>query len=71
MLIAHEVPSSQLTDQLAQYATLKAMGYANLFVIRIALQQALFYALVAYVPAWSLCFVLFGFIAKYVWFRCA
>ena len=64
MLISYQILFTELSDQLRQYATLKAMGYRNRYLVRVVLQQAVFYAMVGYVPAWLLCFVLFKLVAK-------
>jgi putative ABC transport system permease protein len=59
ILICYQILFSELSDQLSQYATLKAMGYYNGFLLKIVLQQAVFYALLAYVVAWVACYVIF------------
>jgi putative ABC transport system permease protein len=59
MMISYQILFSELSDQRAQYATLKAMGYHNRFLLKVVLQQGVFYALVGYAPAWLLCFLLF------------
>ncbi len=64
ILISYQILFSELSDQLAQYATLKAMGYGNRFLIAVVLQQAAFYAFVGYVSAWMLCLVLFQYISE-------
>jgi putative ABC transport system permease protein len=66
MMISYQILFSDLSDQLPQYATLKAMGYGNPYLVKIVLQQAIFYALVGYVPAWILCAVLFQLIGAAV-----
>jgi putative ABC transport system permease protein len=66
MLISYQILFSELSDQLAQYATLKAMGYHNRFLAKVVLQQAVFYALVGYVPAWILCYLLFRAVGEIV-----
>jgi putative ABC transport system permease protein len=66
MMISYQILFSDLSDQLPQYATLKAMGYGNAYLVKIVLQQAIFYALVGYVPAWILCAVLFQLIGAAV-----
>jgi putative ABC transport system permease protein len=38
---------------------MKAMGYHSGTLIRIILQQAILYAIVAYIPAWILCGLIF------------
>jgi putative ABC transport system permease protein len=59
MLISYQILFSELSDQLSQYATLKAMGYQNRYMVKVVLQQALLYALLGYIPAWLLSYVVF------------
>jgi len=59
MLISYQILFSELSDQLSQYATLKAMGYQNGYLVKMVLQQAVFYALLGYIPAWLLSNVVF------------
>jgi putative ABC transport system permease protein len=51
MMITYQILYTDLSDQLPQYATLKAMGYADAYLVRIVLEQAGFYGLVGFVPA--------------------
>jgi putative ABC transport system permease protein len=64
MMIAYQILFSELSDQLAQYATLKAMGYGNWFLVKVVLQQSIFYALIGYAPAWVLCSALLQMIGS-------
>ena len=57
MMISYQILFSELSDQRSQYATLKAMGYRNSYLVKVVLQQAVFYALIGYVPAWILSFL--------------
>jgi len=66
MLISYQILFSDLSDQLSQYATLKAMGYRNGYLIKVVLQQAVFYALLGYVPAWILCYFIFRVVGDLV-----
>ncbi|HKD75301.1 MAG TPA: FtsX-like permease family protein, partial [Ktedonobacterales bacterium] len=59
MMISYLTLHSEISDQLPQYATLKAIGYGDWFLIRIVMQQAVFYGLVGYLPAWAIAFVLY------------
>jgi putative ABC transport system permease protein len=59
MLISYQILFTEISDQLPQYATLKAIGYTTPYLATVVLQQALFYALVAYAPAWLLGVALF------------
>ena len=52
MVISYQILYTDLSDQIPQYATLKAMGYENSYLVRVVLQQAFFYAVVGFVPAW-------------------
>jgi putative ABC transport system permease protein len=63
MLISYQILFSEISDQLPQYATLKAIGYPTSYLAKVVLQQAAFYAVVAYVPAWLLGTVLFRVVA--------
>jgi putative ABC transport system permease protein len=54
MMISYQVLYTDLSDQLPQYATLKAMGYENAYLVRVVLQQASFYALAGFLPGWVL-----------------
>lgn len=54
MMISYQILFSDLSDQRSQYATLKAMGYRNRYIVKVVLQQAVFYALIGYGPAWIL-----------------
>jgi putative ABC transport system permease protein len=57
MMISYQILFSELSDQRSQYATLKAMGYRNHYLVKVVLQQAVFYALIGYGPAWILSFL--------------
>ncbi len=59
MMISYQIIFADLTDQLPQYATMKAMGYHDSTLIRIVLQQATLYAIAGYIPAWILCGLIF------------
>jgi putative ABC transport system permease protein len=55
MLISYQVIYTDLSDQLPQYATLKAMGYKTGYLVRSVLAQAALSGLAGYLPAWLLC----------------
>jgi putative ABC transport system permease protein len=52
LMISYQILYTELSDQESQYATLKAMGYTNGYLVRVVLTQSAFYALVGFVPAW-------------------
>jgi putative ABC transport system permease protein len=66
MMISYQILFSELADQLPQYATLKAMGYRNGFLVKVVMQQAVFYGLLGYALAWMLCYLLFRIISEIV-----
>jgi putative ABC transport system permease protein len=61
--IVYQVLSSDVTNHLAEYATLKAMGYSNAFVAAVVLRQAVALALLGFVPGFLFSEVLYEFTA--------
>jgi putative ABC transport system permease protein len=59
MLISYQIIYTDLSDQLPQYATLKAMGFTTSYLVRSVLAQAALSALAGYVPAWLLCLAVY------------
>jgi putative ABC transport system permease protein len=59
MMISYQILFTELSDQLPQYATLKAMGYENGYLVRVVLMQAAFYGIVGFLPAWVLGAIIF------------
>jgi len=64
IMISYQILYTDLLDQLPQYATLKAMGYENSYLVRVVLEQASFYALVGFLPAWLLGICLYSLIGE-------
>jgi putative ABC transport system permease protein len=64
MMISYQIIFSDLSDQLPQYATMKAMGYHDSALLRIVLQQAMLYAVVGYASAWILCLLIFRVLSE-------
>jgi putative ABC transport system permease protein len=50
-VILYQILASEIMNKLKEYATLKAMGYSNLYMNKVVLQQAAFFALLGFVPA--------------------
>ncbi len=61
-LISYQIIYTDLSDRLPQYATLKGIGYANSYLIRSVLGQALLTGIAGYVPAWLLCLLVYRII---------
>jgi putative ABC transport system permease protein len=62
MLISYQVIYTDLSDQLPQYATLKAIGYKTGYVVRSVLAQAALSGIAGYLPAWLLCLAVYRII---------
>jgi putative ABC transport system permease protein len=65
MLISYQVTYTDLSDQLPQYATLKAMGYRTGYLLRVVLQQAAFNAFAGWLPAWLLSILLYYVVGRF------
>src|SRR4051794_7580872 len=48
MAICYQVLFSEISDRLAEFATLKAMGYSNQWLLRVVVCEAIFLALLGY-----------------------
>jgi len=59
MLISYQITYTDLSDQLPQYATLKAMGYRTRYLLGVVLEQAAMNAVAGWLPAWLLGLLLF------------
>ena len=63
-IIVYQILYSDVTDHLSEYATLKAIGYSDGFVVAIILQESLILALLAFGPSLVLSLLLYGFLAR-------
>jgi putative ABC transport system permease protein len=52
LAIVYQVLSSDIAAHIAEYATLKAMGYTNRYLAGIVMQQAAWTAVLGFVPGW-------------------
>ncbi|MCU0567721.1 MAG: ABC transporter permease DevC [Oculatellaceae cyanobacterium Prado106] len=50
IIIVYQILYTDVAEHWAEYATLKAMGYSNFFLLTIVLQQAVILALIGYLP---------------------
>jgi len=64
MLISYQILFTDLSDQLPQYATLKAMGYENQYLVSVVLQQAFLCGMVGFIPAWTVGGLLYHLIGE-------
>ncbi len=49
-IIVYQILYTDITDHLPEYATLKAMGYTNFYLLRLVFQEALILAILGYIP---------------------
>jgi len=64
-VVAFQVLSSDVADHLAEYATLRAIGYTGGQLARVVIEQGLLVAVAAYVPALLLSWYLYTVVEKY------
>ncbi|WZP00143.1 FtsX-like permease family protein [Isosphaeraceae bacterium EP7] len=57
--VIYQVLSADIRDHLSEYATLKALGYANSYLVRVVLIQAIIYGVLAYLPAVAASYALY------------
>ncbi len=50
IIIVYQILYTDVTDHLAEYATLKAMGYKNRYLLKIVFQEALILSIMGYIP---------------------
>lgn len=54
IVIVYQILYTDVTDHLAEYATLKAMGYRNRYLLKIVFQEALILSVMGYIPGFLL-----------------
>jgi putative ABC transport system permease protein len=63
-IIVYQILYSDVSDHLNEYATLKAMGYDDIFVVSIIIQESLILAVLAFAPSLLLSLGLYAFLAR-------
>lgn len=59
IVIVYQILYSDVSDHLPEYATLKAMGYTDSYLLGVLIQEALLLAILGYLPAFFLSFGLY------------
>ncbi|MEA5468604.1 ABC transporter permease DevC [Spirulina sp. 06S082] len=54
MVIVYQILYTDVADHLPEYATLKAMGYTDFYLLQVVFQEAIILALVGYLPGFAL-----------------
>jgi putative ABC transport system permease protein len=57
--IVYQVLSTDVSSLMPEYATLKAMGYANSYLMKVILQQAVVLSLLGFLPGWGIAVLLY------------
>lgn len=58
-VIVYQILYTDVTDHLAEYATLKAMGYKNRYLLSVVFQEAIILSVMGYIPGYILCIGLY------------
>jgi putative ABC transport system permease protein len=58
-VIVYQILYTDVSDHLAEYATLKAMGYKNVYLLSVVFQEALILAVLGFIPGLILSMVLY------------
>ncbi|MFM6016497.1 MAG: ABC transporter permease DevC [Dolichospermum sp.] len=59
-VIVYQILYTEVTDHLSEYATLKAIGYTQNYLLNVILQEALLLAVVGYIPGFVSALVLYN-----------
>ncbi|MEC4806069.1 MAG: ABC transporter permease DevC [Jaaginema sp. PMC 1079.18] len=60
MVIVYQILYTDVSNHLPEYATLKAMGYRDFYLLTVVLQEALILALLGYLPGFGISFFLYN-----------
>ncbi|NBO31304.1 MAG: FtsX-like permease family protein [Cyanobacteria bacterium WB6_1B_304] len=63
-VIVYQILYTDVMDHLTEYATLKAMGYTNLYLLSVVFQEAFILSILGYFPALLLCIGLYDLTNK-------
>ncbi|MTJ07662.1 MULTISPECIES: ABC transporter permease DevC [unclassified Anabaena] len=64
VVIVYQILYSNIATQFIAYATLKAIGYANGYLLNVVFQQAIVLAIFAYIPGFIISLILYDFAMK-------
>lgn len=65
VIICYQVLASNIGDHLRELATLKAMGYANRYFVRLVFAQSLYLAVLGFLPGLGLSLFLYQFYSAF------
>lgn len=59
IILVYQILYTDVADHWAEYATLKAMGYTNAYLLKVVLQEALFLSVLGFVPGFAISYLLY------------
>lgn len=59
IILVYQILYTDVSDHWAEYATLKAMGYTNLYLLWVVMQQALLLGVMGFIPGYFISLVLY------------
>ncbi|MGK7873539.1 MAG: ABC transporter permease DevC [Xenococcaceae cyanobacterium] len=62
IIIVYQILFTQITDYLSIYATIKAVGYTNMYIINTVIQEGLMMSILGYIPGFVMCLYIYDFI---------
>lgn len=63
-IICYQIIFTDITDHMAEFATLKAMGYSRVYFLQLVVGQALYLTVLGFLPAALLSYVLYGLLTE-------
>jgi putative ABC transport system permease protein len=60
VIIVYQIIYSNVMNHIAEYATLKAMGFRNIYLLSVVFQQAFILAVLGYIPGCLISFFMYG-----------
>ena len=58
-VIVYQILYADVTDQLVEYATLKAIGYSNFYLSKLVFQEAVLLSILGFIPGFAICLQLY------------
>jgi putative ABC transport system permease protein len=62
LIIVYQILFADVSDHLPEYATLKAMGYSDLYFLSVVFQESIILAIAGFIPSYLIAIVLYEFI---------
>lgn len=63
IILVYQILYTDVADHWAEYATLKAMGYTNGYLLGVVLQESLFLSILGFIPGFAISYLLYGGVA--------